>query len=59
MTSLDSAHALPPRDESASDPERRTWLIGTAGCPVDAFDGPMPISELPLALSRRCPRAIV
>jgi len=35
------------------------WLIGTAGCPVDAFDGPMPISELPLALSRRRPRALL
>ena len=35
------------------------WLIGTAGCPVDAFDGPIPISELPLAIRRRKPRALL
>ncbi|SDH93037.1 DNA-binding transcriptional regulator, MerR family [Pseudomonas flavescens] len=35
------------------------WLIGTAGCPVDAFDGPIPPNELPLAIARRQPRALL
>ncbi|UUD63238.1 MerR family transcriptional regulator [Pseudomonas seleniipraecipitans] len=35
------------------------WLIATAGCPVDAFDGPIPVSELPLAIARLQPRALL
>ncbi len=35
------------------------WLISTADCPVEVFDGPLPVGELALAVELLQPRGVL